>query len=40
MKNLLEKFKNLDEVQAIAIGGSSAAKTSDNKSDIWLYKMI
>lgn len=40
MENLLEKFKNLDEVQAVAIGGSSATKTSDDKSDIDVYVFV
>lgn len=41
MDNLLYKivdeYKALPEVKAIAIGGSSTAKTSDDKSDIDIY---
>ncbi len=40
MENLKNKIYNLDEVQAIAIGGSSAAKTSDNKSDVDVYIFV
>ncbi len=37
MKNLLESFTNIDEVESIALGGSTGAKTSDNISDIDIY---
>lgn len=37
IKEILERFANLEEVKSIAIGGSSAAKTDDNKSDIDVY---
>ena len=41
MDNCLQAFLNnyikLDNVEAIAIGGSSAVKTSDNSSDIDIY---
>ena len=40
MENFLEKLENLNEVQSIAIGGSSAAKTSDSKSDIDIYVFV
>lgn len=35
--NIINYYKNLDCVEAIAIGGSSAAKTSDLISDIDIY---
>lgn len=37
MKNLLKKFCNIDEVETVAVGGSSAVKTADDKSDIDVY---
>lgn len=37
LKEVLEKYINLEEVQAIAIGGSTTAQTSDNNSDIDIY---
>lgn len=37
MNNILDKFIEIPEVKAIAIGGSSTAKTSDNTSDIDIY---
>lgn len=37
LKQLLDKFIELPEVEAIAIGGSTSAKTSDNTSDIDVY---
>ncbi len=37
LKDILGKFEKLEEVEAIAIGGSSVAKTSDSKSDIDVY---
>ena len=37
LDNVINKFKALSEVEAIAIGGSTTAKTSDNKSDIDIY---
>lgn len=40
MDNIINKYKNLDEVIAIAIGGSSAAKTFDNISDVDIYVFI
>lgn len=37
MNNIIEKFSQINEVEAIAIGGSTAAKTCDNTSDIDIY---
>lgn len=37
MNDILNKFIEIPEVQAIAIGGSSTAKTSDSTSDIDIY---
>lgn len=34
---IIEKYKNFEQVQAIAVGGSSAAKTADNTSDTDIY---
>lgn len=34
---ILDEYKILPEVKAIAIGGSSSAKTCDNKSDVDIY---
>lgn len=34
---ILQEFKNFQQVKAIAIGGSTSAKTFDNKSDIDVY---
>ena len=35
--DIINEYKNFDCIEAIAIGGSSAAKTSDNSSDIDIY---
>ncbi len=35
--SIIEKYKNFEGVEAIAIGGSSAANTADNSSDIDIY---
>lgn len=37
LNNILDKFIEIPEVEALAIGGSTSAKTSDNKSDIDVY---
>lgn len=37
MNDILNKFIEIPEVQAIAIGGSNTAKTSDSSSDIDIY---
>ncbi len=37
---IIEKYKSLDEVEAIAIGGSTAAKTSDKISDTDIYVFV
>ena len=37
LKEILEQYKSLVEVEAIAIGGSTTAKTFDNSSDIDIY---
>ncbi len=36
-EKIIDKYKNLDGVEAIAKGGSSTANTSDNISDIDIY---
>lgn len=40
MEKFINEFVKFDEVEAIAIGGSSAAKTSDNISDIDVYVFV
>lgn len=40
MEEIINKFVKFDEVEAIAIGGSSAAKTSDSISDIDVYVFV
>lgn len=40
MNKIIEEYKKLEQVQAIAIGGSSAAKTSDKISDIDIYVFV
>lgn len=40
MEKIINEFVKFDEVEAIAIGGSSAAKTSDNISDIDVYVFV
>lgn len=37
MNDIIEKFSQITEVEAIAIGGSTTAKTFDNTSDIDIY---
>ncbi len=37
---ILEEYKNFSQVKAIAIGGSSAANSSDNNSDIDVYVFV
>lgn len=37
MNNIIEKISQITEVEAIAIGGSTTAKTCDNASDIDIY---
>lgn len=37
LKNILDKFIEIPEVEALALGGSMTAKTSDLKSDIDVY---
>lgn len=37
LNDILNKFVDLKEVEAIALGGSTTTKTSDNKSDIDVY---
>ena len=37
MNDIIEKFSQIAEVEAIAIGGSTTAKTYDNTSDIDIY---
>ena len=38
--NILNAYKDLSEVKAVAIGGSSVANTSDNISDIDIYIFV
>ena len=40
LDSILEKYAKLDEVEAVALGGSSAAKTSDKSSDIDIYVFV
>ncbi|MCM1265692.1 MAG: DUF4037 domain-containing protein [Candidatus Gastranaerophilales bacterium] len=40
LQKILDKYKDFSEVKAIAIGGSSAANTSDNTSDIDIYVFV
>ncbi len=40
LNKILDNYKNLDEVEAIGIGGSSAAKTADSSSDIDVYLFV
>ena len=40
LENILDKYKNLSQVKAIAIGGSNSAKSFDNMSDIDVYVFI
>ena len=40
LNSILEKYAKLDEVEAVALGGSSAAKTSDKSSDIDIYIFV
>ena len=40
LKGILQEFQNLEQVKAIAIGGSGANKTSDNLSDIDIYVFV
>ena len=37
MNDIIEKFSQINEVEAIAIGGSTTAKTCDKTSDIDIY---
>ena len=37
MNKIIEEFSKIPEVEAIAIGGSSTAKTSDKSSDLDIY---
>lgn len=39
-ETIIDKYKQFLEVQAIAIGGSTAGNTSDNSSDIDIYIFI
>ena len=40
LKSIFENYANLDEVEAVALGGSSAAKTADKSSDIDIYVFV
>ena len=40
LNSILEKYAKLDEVEAVALGGSSKAKTSDKSSDIDIYIFV
>lgn len=40
LKNIVGQYKNFSEVRAIALGGSSAAKTADKASDIDMYVFV
>lgn len=40
LDSILEKYAKLDGVEAVALGGSSAVKTSDKSSDIDIYVFV
>lgn len=40
LKNIINQYKNFNEVKAIALGGSSLAKTADKSSDIDMYIFV
>ena len=40
LNNIFQEFQNIQDVKAIAIGGSGANKTSDTLSDIDVYFFI
>lgn len=40
LSNIINQYKSFDEVHAIALGGSSAAKTADKSSDIDMYVFV
>lgn len=40
LNNILNEFSKFEEVQAIGIGGSGVANTSDNSSDIDVYAFV
>ncbi|MBQ2346964.1 MAG: nucleotidyltransferase domain-containing protein, partial [Clostridia bacterium] len=40
IQELYEKFKELDQVEALALGGSRASGTNDSKSDYDLYVYV
>ena len=37
---IINEYKTFSQVKAIAVGGSSSAKTSDNMSDIDVYVFV
>ena len=37
---IMQEFQNFPQVKAIAVGGSTSAKTSDNKSDVDVYIFV
>ena len=37
LNEMVNDYKQFDEVEAIVLGGSSAVKSNDNKSDFDLY---
>ena len=40
LNNIINQYKGFNEVKAIALGGSSAAKTADKSSDIDMYVFV
>ena len=40
LDNILYEFQNFHQVEAIAIGGSTSAQTSDDTSDIDVYVFV
>ena len=36
----MQEFQNFPQVKAIAVGGSTSAETSDNKSDVDVYIFV
>ena len=39
LKTILEKYIEFNDIEAIAIGGSTTSKTNDNTSIIWRIKL-
>ena len=37
---IMQEFQNFPQLKAIAVGGSTSAETSDNKSDVDVYIFV